>query len=86
MFVQQNPFLAALFGLLGLLLEKLFAKWLGKVLLDLPLKGLTSFEHTQFAFNKKVILFHTIQGELKIGMNTSYEEWEPVLKAALKKG
>ena len=85
LFVRQNMFLGALFGLLGVLLGSLLDKWIGKVLLDLPFKNISTFEHTVHAFNKKVILFHTSQGEIKLGVGTAYEEWEPVLKEAMKR-
>lgn len=85
LFVRQNAFLGALFGLLGVLLGRLLDKWMGKVLLDLPLKNISSFEHTVHAFNKKVILFHTAQGEIKLGVGTAFEQWEPVLKEAMKR-
>lgn len=85
LFVTQNPFLASLFGLLGVLLDALTRRWLGKLILDLPLRNVSTFEHTVHAFNKKVILFHTSQGEIKLGVSTAYEEWEPVLKEAMKR-
>lgn len=85
LFVNQNVFLGALFGLLGVLLGSLLEKWIGKVILDLPLKNISGFEHTVHVFNKKVILFHTSQGEIKLGVSTAYEEWEPVLKEAMKR-
>ncbi len=80
-FSRQNPVLMVLFGLLG----ALFSQWFRKVTFDLPLKDVTGFEHTSYAFNKRVILFRTLQGEQKFGVNRPYEEWEPVLKKALKK-
>lgn len=84
LFVKMNPFLAPLFGLLGFLLDHFLSKN-RQPALDMPLRDIMSFEHSSFGLNKKVILFHTRQGEIKLGLNKSYEEWEPVLKGAMKK-
>lgn len=85
-FVKKNPFLAMMFGLLGVLIEHFIEKHMKTMALDLPLSHILRFEHGSFGLNKKVILFHSKDGQVhKIGTTKSYEEWEEELSKVLKK-
>jgi hypothetical protein len=51
----------------------------------LPLQKISTFENVAYGFNKKVLLLHTSDGDQKIGLNTTYQEWETALKEAMKR-
>lgn len=85
-FTKTSPLFGGMFGIIGVLLERLFENRSKPIAFELPLSKIIRFEHGSFGLNKKIIFFHAQDGQIhKIGTTNAYAEWEDDLKKILKK-